>query len=714
MSGDPPEGGVTLRELADRPVTDLHGVGDKKAGALAKVGVESVLDLLSYYPRRWLDRTREATIDELAAGEEGMVLVRVVRVSSRRTRNRRSLVEARVTDGTGSLTLTFFNQPWRERQLPEGTEAVVFGRMDRYRDRLQMANPVVDLVGDRTGRIVAVYPQSESAGLASWDLDALVGEAIRRVMKVRGFDDPVPAGVLARHRLTDRAAAYRGIHRPETMHEVAEARRRLVFDELLRIQLALVHRKVQLERSAQGIPHEDGGPGGLVAAFHDLLDFPLTGAQQRVVAEILADMARPTPMHRLLQGDVGSGKTVVAVSALLAAVQGGHQGAFMAPTEVLAEQHHLGVAGLLAGLEVDDDSLFQRRPVGVALLTNRTTAAERRRIADDLAGGRLDILIGTHALIQEGVEFRSLGAVVIDEQHRFGVEQRDALRRRNPDGTEPDVLVMTATPIPRTAAMTVYGDLDVSVLDELPPGRTPIGTEWVVDDEEAVWAAVRAEVADGHQAYVVCPLIDESEALEVASAEETFERLLDGPLAGLRVGLLHGRVGPAEKEETMRLFRAGALDVLVATTVIEVGVDVPNATAMVVLDAARFGIAQLHQLRGRVGRGAAVSRCLLVGEATTPDAEERLRAMVRTTDGFELAEADLDLRGEGTIMGERQKGRNDLRLASLRRDREWVEAAREAAVDLVGDGDGLHAHPGLADEVDLLLGDDEADWLLKS
>ena len=715
MSGDPPEGGVTLRELADRPVTDLHGVGDKKATALAKVGVESVLDLLSYYPRRWLDRTREATIDELAVGEEGMVLVRVVRVSSRRTRNRRSLVEARVTDGTGSLTLTFFNQPWRERQLPEGTEAVVFGRMDRYRDRLQMANPVVDLVGDRTGRIVAVYPQSESAGLPSWDLDALVGEAIRRVMKVRGFDDPVPAGVLARHRLTDRAAAYRGIHRPETMHEVAEARRRLVFDELLRIQLALVHRKVQLERSAQGIPHEDGGPGGLVAAFHDLLDFPLTGAQQRVVAEILADMARPTPMHRLLQGDVGSGKTVVAVSALLTAVQGGHQGAFMAPTEVLAEQHHLGVAGLLAGLEVgDDDSLFQRRPVGVVLLTNRTTAAERRRIADDLAGGRLDILIGTHALIQEGVEFRSLGAVVIDEQHRFGVEQRDALRRRNPDGTEPDVLVMTATPIPRTAAMTVYGDLDVSVLDELPPGRTPIGTEWVVDDEEAVWAAVRAEVADGHQAYVVCPLIDESEALEVASAEETFERLLDGPLAGLRVGLLHGRVGPAEKEETMRLFRAGALDVLVATTVIEVGVDVPNATAMVVLDAARFGIAQLHQLRGRVGRGTAVSRCLLVGEATTPDAEERLRAMVRTTDGFELAEVDLDLRGEGTIMGERQKGRNDLRLASLRRDREWVEAAREAAVDLVGDGDGLHAHPGLADEVDLLLGDDEADWLLKS
>ena len=322
------------------------------------------------------------------------------------------------------------------------------------------------------------------------------------------------------------------------------------------------------------------------------------------------------------------------------------------------------------------------------------------------------MLIGTHALIQEGVEFGSLGAVVIDEQHRFGVEQRAALRDGNRDGTVPDVLVMTATPIPRTAAMTVYGDLDVSILDELPPGRTPIETAWHVDEAD-VWPVVRAEVAEGRQAYVVCPLIDESDALDVRSAEITFTELSDGALSGLRVGLLHGRVGRAEKEETMRLFRSGALDVLVATTVIEVGVDVPNATVMVVLDAARFGIAQLHQLRGRVGRGAHASRCLLVGEAPTPDAEERLRALVRTTDGFELAEVDLDLRGEGTIMGERQKGRNDLRLASLRRDREWVEAARTEAVAMVGDGTGLADHPELVDEVDLFLGEDESDYLLK-
>jgi len=330
-----------------------------------------------------------------------------------------------------------------------------------------------------------------------------------------------------------------------------------------------------------------------------------------------------------------------------------------------------------------------------------------------VAGG-VDILIGTHALIQEGVEFGSLGVVVIDEQHKFGVEQRAALRAENSDGTVPDVLVMTATPIPRTAAMTVYGDLDVSVLDELPPGRTPITTEWVADDDDAVWAAVRAEVAEGRQAYVVCPLIDESEALEVRSAEEVYAELSQGGLADLRLGLLHGRVRHAEKEETMGLFRSGAIDVMVATTVIEVGVDVPNATIMVVLDAARFGIAQLHQLRGRVGRGEVASRCLLVGDAPTAEAEERLKALVRTTDGFELAEVDLDLRGEGTIMGERQKGRNDLRLASLRRDREWVEAAREVAIELVGDGDGLAGHADLADEVALFLGEAESAFLLKS
>jgi ATP-dependent DNA helicase RecG len=532
-------------------------------------------------------------------------------------------------------------------------------------------------------------------------------------MKVRGFSDPLPGTVRERYGLVGRSDAYRAIHRPGSLHEMGEARRRLVFDELLRIQLALVQRKVDLERTSVGIAH-DVGVTTLLDGFRSGLGFLMTAAQDRVVDEILADLAGPAPMHRLLQGDVGSGKTVVAVAAMLAAVQGGHQAAVMVPTEVLAEQHHTTIAGLLDAMTVSDPAtLLGHRPLKVDLLTSRTTAADRRRIGSQLLAGGVDVLIGTHAIIQEGVVFGSLGVVVIDEQHRFGVEQRAALRDKNRDGTAPDVLVMTATPIPRTAAMTVYGDLDVSILDELPPGRTRIATAWH-SDETDVWEVVRGEVGEGRQAFVVCPLIDESATLEVRSAEETFATLTTGALAGLRVGLLHGRVGRVEKEETMGLFRSGHLDVLVATTVIEVGVDVPNATVMVVLDAARFGIAQLHQLRGRVGRGDQASRCLLVGEAPTPDAEERLRALVRTTDGFELAEVDLDLRGEGTIMGERQKGRNDLRLASLRRDREWVEAARAEAVRMVGDGDGMAEHPELADEVSLFMADDESDFLLKS
>ena len=708
------EAGVALRELEARPVTDLTGVGERIARSLHGVGVTSVLDLISYYPRRYLDRTREATLGSLKVGEEGMVLVRVEKASTRRTRRGRTLVEVRVTDPdeTESLNLVFFNQPWRQEQLSKGREAILFGKVDQYRGRLQMTNPLVDLVGDRTGRIVAVYPQSEAARLHSWDVDRLVAEALRRVMKIRGFADPVPVDVRNRYNLVSRSEAYRGIHRPSSMGEAAEARRRLVFDELLRIQLELVERKRAMESGSAGVVHDISG--AMVGQFVERLDFDLTDAQRRVIAELLDDMARPAPMHRLLQGDVGSGKTVVAVAVLLTAVQGGHQGAFMAPTEVLADQHHLGVAELLDGMTVPDPStLLGTRPLQVALLTSRTTAGERRRIVDGLAEGTVDVSIGTHALIQEGVEFASLGAVVIDEQHRFGVEQRAALREKNRDGTVPDVLVMTATPIPRTAAMTVYGDLDVSVLDELPPGRIPVTSSWE-SDESPVWEAVREEVQAGRQAYVVCPLIEESEALEVRSAEDVFADLAGGELAGLRLGLLHGRVGRTEKEETMRLFRSGAIDVLVATTVIEVGVDVANATVMVVLDAARFGIAQLHQLRGRVGRSDYPGRCFLMGGAPTAEAEERLRAIVRTTDGFELAEVDLDLRGEGTVMGERQKGRNDLRLASLRRDREWVEAAREVALVLVGDAGGMMDYPDLADEVRLFLGEAEADYLMKS
>ncbi len=408
------------------------------------------------------------------------------------------------------------------------------------------------------------------------------------------------------------------------------ARRRLAFDELLRVQAVLVARKRELERSARGVVHDLSG--ALVERFHSALPFPLTGAQRRTLSEIDTDLASAHPMHRLLQGDVGAGKTVVAVSALLVAVEGGHQGALMAPTEVLAEQHHQGIRRLLGGVTVPDgENLFGDRPLRVELLTNRVTGADRREVLAGLADGSVDLVIGTHALIQDAVDFASLGLVVVDEQHRFGVEQRAALRDKGVDRV-PDVLVMTATPIPRTAAMTVYGDLDVSVLDELPPGRTPISTRWANGplDEEMVWQDVRQRVSAGQQAYVVCPLVEESEKLEVASAEETFARLGATELADCRLGLLHGRMTSAEKEATMSSFREGALDVLVATTVIEVGVDVPNATVMVVLDADRFGIAQLHQLRGRVGRGHLESNCWLVTAEQTGSNLRARRCLTRS------------------------------------------------------------------------------------
>ena len=710
-AGRPP---LTMADFAAMNVEVLSGVGRAKAKALASVEVESVLDLLTYYPRRYIDRTNRAAIGDLEDGIEAMVMARVDSVFSKKLRGSRSLVRVTVSDDTGRLGLIFFNQPWRDRQLSQGQEVVVFGKLDRYRGQYQMTNPIVDLVGDETGRIVPVYPQSGKAGLQTREIRRWVDEALRR-SQPRGISDPVPEPLRQRHHLIERHQAIDSIHRPETMDAQFTARDRLVFDELLRLQLKLIMRKRAVEQAAVGISHDTGGE--LVDRFTTSLGFPLTSAQSRVIGEVVADMARPVPMHRLLQGDVGAGKTVVAVAALLTAVQGGHQGALMAPTEVLATQHYLGVRSLLDGVVVPaSDSLLAERPLRVALLTNQTSGADRTRTQDSLASGEIDIVIGTHALIQEGVDFNSLGMVVVDEQHRFGVEQRAALRAKGSQAASPDVLVMTATPIPRTAAMTVYGDLDVSTLDEMPPGRTPIATQWArtAEEEVDVWRQVRAEVGLGRQAYVVCPLIEESDTVEARSVTETYERLQADELAGLKVGLLHGRLTPAEKESVMELFRGGAIDVLVATTVIEVGVDVPNATIIVIVDADRFGIAQLHQLRGRVGRGDQKSTCCLLAADAVGVAAERLRALEATTDGFELAEVDLELRGEGTILGERQKGRNDLQLASLRRDKEWVVWARRAAGEMLDVDPGLQEHAELRAEVELLLVDDDADYLLKS
>jgi len=722
-------------------VTDLDGAGPKLAAAFAKVGVETVLELLTYYPRRYIDRTKESSIRDLREGDEATLLVTVGRVKTIQARSRRRFVAVEVSDGSSSMTLTFFNQPWRSRQLHAGMQAVVWGKLETFRGKRSMTNPVVDLVGDKTGRIIPIYPQSDKAGLSSSDAARVMPEVLRRAGE---FAETVPEVILQRHGLMDRTSAFRGIHCPESLAQVQPARTRLVFDELLRVQVELVRRKRELERTTVGFEHDTmglvssaGEPGdpdaaSLVSRFFDRLPFPLTAAQERVIHEIAFDLSGRHPMHRLLQGDVGAGKTIVAVVAMLVGVQSGHQAALMAPTEVLAEQHALGISQLLDGFTVGgagtEGTLFEaaglERELRVELLTNKTRAAERRRILSGLADGSIDMAIGTHTLIQDTVAFRSLSVVVIDEQHRFGVEQRAALRAKSNREAVPDVLVMTATPIPRTAAMTVYGDLDVSTIDELPPGRTPIATSWARPglEEAAVWDHVRNEVADGRQAYVVCPLIEESDKLEVASAQEVFDRLASpgGELDGLKVGLLHGRLTPIDKDQTMSAFRSGELDVLVATTVIEVGVDVSNATVMVILDADRFGIAQLHQLRGRVGRGANESSCYLVSDPSSAEGDERsqavarLEAMVRTTDGFELAEVDLDLRGEGTIMGERQKGRNDLKLASLRRDRDWVGKARDAAFEIVGDDPTLAGHPVLREELGLFLAEDDSEFLLKS
>ncbi len=705
---------ITLIDLQSIGTEQLSGVGPKKHKALAEMGIDNMLDLLTHYPRRYIDRSQQRSIRELQHGESAMVVATVRSISSRRVRGNRVMVTGSISDGSGVIKITFFNQSWRERQLPSGTEAIFFGKVEDFRGAKQFTNPIVDMLGTATGKIVAVYPQSEKSGLSSSDFSEFCAQVIRRC-SARTIAETVPAFVLEQFNLMSRWDAFRMIHEPTEMAATMVARQRLVFDELLRIQLALVQRKRDFENDSVGIAHPPAD--ALIERYLARLPYALTNAQRRTIQEILADMQRGVPMHRLLQGDVGAGKTTVAVTTMLNAVAGRYQAALMAPTEVLAEQHFAGLVRDLDGFTVEDSdaSLFAQRELRVALLSQRVPAAQRRRVTADLAAGTIDIVVGTQALIQQGVEFAKLGAVVIDEQHRFGVEQRAALRAVNADLTQPDVLVMTATPIPRTAAMTVYGDLDVSVLDELPPGRTPIVTKWVKTDEEMehMWNHIRSVIAHGRQAFVVCPLITESDKLEVASAESVFEELSHGQLAAERVGLLHGKMTGQLKDETMTRFRRNELDVLVATTVIEVGVDVPNATVMVILDADRFGMAQLHQLRGRVGRGAHESECFLLASEPTPDGEQRLNAMVQSTDGFHLAEVDLELRGEGTIMGDRQKGRSDLKLASLRRDGIWVERARLVAMELVGDGTGMKRYPALWDEVALFLDETDEEYLFK-
>ena len=702
---------LTLPDLSNIPLFRLKGIGPKKESSLNSLDIFSVLDILTHFPRRYIDRTNEAKISSLQVGEEGMILVEILNVYKQKTRNKRSLVTATVTDQTGNVTLTFFNQPWREKQLKVGTEVIIFGKLDQYRGEYRMVNPVVDLIGDKTGKFIPVYAQSGKAGLSTWEFCNWTKDALDK-SKVRGFAEPLPSAIREQYDLVSRDNAYSSIHNPKNLGEMLTARKRLVFDELLRIQLLLLARKRQLELATQGISHDFSGD--LVNKLIESLPFEPTNAQSKAIAEIFQDLRASYPMHRLLQGDVGSGKTLVAIAALLSVVEAGKQGSIMAPTEVLAEQHFVSAKELLGSfILMDSTNLLGERKLNISLLTSQTPEKDAKEIRAKLRRGEIDIIVGTHSLIQESVEFADIGLAVVDEQHRFGVDQRAALRNKGNSAAIPDLLVMTATPIPRTAAMTVYGDLDVSILNELPEGRIPVETRRVADTPE-LWKEVKAQILEGRQVFIVCPLIDESENIDTTSAEATYRRLKDDELREMSVGLLHGRMHPSEKQNVMDSFRNGELNALVSTTVIEVGVNIPNATAMVILGAERFGIAQLHQLRGRVGRGSFQSICYLVSNSHTSETDARLQALVDSNDGFHLAEIDLELRGEGTVMGAEQKGRTDLRIASLRRDKEWVSHARNAAnalLDLAQQGEDISL---LIEEMDLFFKEEKVEYLFKS
>ncbi|MEX2613860.1 MAG: ATP-dependent DNA helicase RecG, partial [Gaiellaceae bacterium] len=647
------------------------------ARRLARIGIEQIGDLLWQRPRRYEEPVPAKRICDLFGDEEAVIEVVVRSVSSRR-RGRLKILTARVADESGEIKATWFNQPWLEGRLAHGTHVRLRGRANKF----GFAVSSYDLDGEaETADFAPVYPASED--VSQKKLRELRAQALELV---RDAGEPLPAALRARERLPLRADALAALHRPRTLAEAETGRVRLAFEELLVLQLALSRTAVARERaSAEPL----ASPGEVIERYRASLPFTLTPDQERAIEEIDGDLARPTPMQRLLQGDVGSGKTVVALYALLRAVEAGRQAALMAPTETLAEQHFLTI-----------DELCTPLGIRVSLLTSSLRAREHAVVRQLIASGDAALVVGTHALIQKEVDFRDLAVAVVDEQHRFGVGQRSALV----EGRSPHVLHLTATPIPRTLALTVYGDLDVSELALPPANRKPIVTGWVTEERSSeAYQRLRRHLDDGRQAYVVCPLIEESETLVARAAEAETERLRAGELRGYRVACLHGRLRTADRRAVMASFKARELDVLVATTVIEVGVDVPNATIMIVQEADRFGLAQLHQLRGRVGRGAEQSYCLLVSrqrDELTEGAVERLEAMVATTDGFELAERDLEIRGEGQLLGARQSGLSDLRFVRLRRDRELLERARESARAI--DDDGL-----LAEEADRLFGQAE-------
>jgi ATP-dependent DNA helicase RecG len=716
-------------------------VGDKAAKRLASVfDLHTVGDLLAYYPRRYDKRGELTDLRVLRDGDYVTVQAEVAKTSVRKM-NRRSgsIFEAIVTDGQGTLTLTFFGhgrQDWRQDQLSPGIRGLFSGQVSSFRGKRQLTHPEYELLGEGSSGARAAEFASElipvyraSAQMASWR----IADSVRIALDVLDVpDDPLPAEMRARLGLCGYADALRGIHRPVDEADVQRARTRLKWDEAFALQVLLAQRRLAaVSYSAIPRPLVEGG---LLAAFDAALEFELTAGQREAGAVIGADLAREHPMHRLLQGEVGSGKTVIALRAMLQVVDAAGQAVLLAPTEVLAQQHFRSLSHLLGPLGMAGQLGSAEHATRLTLLTGSMGAAARRKALLEASSGEAGVIIGTHALLEDRVQFDDLGLVVIDEQHRFGVEQRDALRDKVGDG-RPHMLVMTATPIPRTVAMTVFGDLDVSTLTELPAGRSPISTHVVPVSERPhylarTWERIREEVAGGRQAYVVCPRIggdapagsdepadtDDSVARPPIAVLDLAAELAAGPLAGLRIAILHGRLPPEEKDKVMLAFADGLVDVLVTTTVVEVGVDVPNAVVMVIMDADRFGVSQLHQLRGRVGRGSDPGLCLLVTEAPeAAPAWERLDAVASTVDGFALSRIDLEQRREGDVLGTAQAGRkSSLKLLQLLRDEDLIGQAREEATRLVDADPALAGQPGLAEAVRALTDAEQTTFLEKA
>jgi ATP-dependent DNA helicase RecG len=684
----------------EQPLTYLKGIGPKNGDRLMKLGLHTVRDALYYYPRDHLDYARQLQIQDLVAGETVTIVATVRRCTCFTSpRNAKlTILELMVSDATSRLKISRFyfgsryaNRGWQEQQkrlYPAGAAIAASGLVKESKYGLTLEDPEIEVLGPantpiqslKMGRLVPVYPLTEGVG------SDLVRRAVEAALPaVRSLVDPLPETLRDYYQLLPLAEAIAHIHFPPSQEDLEVARRRLIFDEFFYLQLGLLRRRRQQQReqaSAVLAP-----TGQLIEQFYKILPFQFTAAQLRVVNEILTDLQKNSPMNRLVQGDVGSGKTVVAVVALLAAIQAGFQTAFMAPTEVLAEQHYRKLVSWMTLLHIP-----------VELLTGSTKTAKRKQIRNQLETGELPLLVGTHALIQAGVNFQSLGLVVIDEQHRFGVEQRAKLQQK---GTHPHVLTMTATPIPRTLALTLHGDLDVSQVDELPPGRQPIHTTVLSGgDRPHAYDLIRREVVQGRQAYIVLPLVEESEKMDLRSAIEEHQRLQGSIFPELQVGVLHGRMSSAEKEEAIAQFRQNQTQILVSTTVVEVGVDVPNATVMLIEHADRFGLSQLHQLRGRVGRGEARSYCLLMNTSKADTARQRLRVLEQSQDGFFIAEMDLRLRGPGAVLGTRQSGMPDFALASLVDDQAVLELAREAAEKTLSKDETLERWPLLKSELD--------------